>query len=287
VSRDVVVAVVAVVAFGFGLWVSGWLHPGGRAGESARDSGRALERRRWRRLWTPALSPAIAIAILGGWRLQEPPVTDEPLTPSVLLFIVPLSLFAARCLWRSLRALRRPPVAPPIATVGLIRARISISPALHQVLDPAAMSAALAHEQAHARHRDPLRIFLAQMITDLQWPSPFARRRLESWLSALELARDEEARLAGAPGEDLAAAVVAVARLGVSSSRAVAGLTGAEASLAARVRRLLAPVPVIRMTRTWLAPLCLGLAIAIGVIAGATHGDAFMRALPFIAADGS
>jgi hypothetical protein len=285
VNRDFVVAVVAVVSFGVGLWVSGWLHPGARAGEGGQDSGRALERRRWRQLWTPALLPAIAVAILCGWRLQEPPVTDEPLTPSVLLFIVPVGIFALRCLWRAVQALRRPTVAPPIATVGLLRARISISPTLDQVLDPAAMSAALAHERAHARHRDPLRIFLGQVITDLQWPSPFARRRFESWLSALELARDEEARLAGAAGEDLAAAVVAVARLGVTSSRALAGLTGAEASLAARVRRLLAPVPVIGMRRRWVAPLCLGLALTLGVIAGATHGDAFMRALPFIAAD--
>ncbi len=121
------------------------------------------------------------------------------------------------------------------------------------------------------------------MATDLQWPSPFARRRLERWLSALELARDEEARLAGAPGADLAAAVVAVAGLSNPARRGLVGLTGAEVSLSSRVHRLLGPLPTSPSSSSIIAPLGVAVLLTIGLVFGVTHGDSFVRALPFIA----
>ena len=79
------------------------------------------------------------------------------------------------------------------ATVALLRPRVVVCETFGAQLDEHALAAALAHEQAHARHRDPLRIWLAQIVTDLQWPLSGARARFEQWLFALELARDEEA----------------------------------------------------------------------------------------------
>ena len=281
-SRDLVLTTLALVLWGAGLWLAGWLLPAGDRTEALGEAGLVLERRSWRRLWAPALLPAIAVATLLGWGLQEPSVTDEPLRPVVVLAAIPAALLLLRCVSRALWALRRPRVLPALATVGLLHPRIAVSETLETILDPQAMDAAIAHERAHVRHRDPLRIWLAQMATDLQWPSPLARRRFDRWLSALELARDEEARLAGAAGEDLAAAVVAVAGLTARSSPVVVGLTGAEASLSQRVRRLLGPPPARALARSIVAPLFVGLSLAAAVLIGVTHGDSFLRALPFI-----
>ena len=282
-SRDLVLGTLALVLFGAGVWLAGVLLPARIAAESADESGLFLERRSWRRLWGPLLLPAVAIATLFGWALQEPSVTDEPLRPFVVVIAIPAALLLLRGGWRALGALRRPSVLPALATVGLLRPRIVVSAGLDALLDQDALDAALAHERAHARHHDPLRIWIAQVATDLQWPSPFARRRFDQWLSALELARDEEARVEGALGEDLAAAVVAVAGISSPPCRAIAGLTGAEASLAARVRRLLGPAPTRLLSPSIIAPLFVGLSLAIGFLIGVSHGDSFLRALPFVA----
>ena len=131
---------------------------------------------------------------------------------------------------------------------------------------------------------------MAQLITDLQWPWPEARRRLENWLEALEWLRDEEARRSGTDGSDLAAAVLASVRfLGALPARertlmpgtqlAHARLIGDGESLQRRVERLLAPLPrggravVRRMlgipgrAALWL-PL-LTVMLALGVLLGA------------------
>jgi beta-lactamase regulating signal transducer with metallopeptidase domain len=190
-----------------------------------------------------------------------------------------------RCAARACVALRRPREMPPLATVGLLRPRVVVAEDVRGTLDPAALGAALAHERVHVRHRDPLRIWLAQIATDLQWPSPWARRRFERWLGALELARDDEARLDGVSGEDLAAAVVAVARMPRRApGAALAGLTGAETSLASRVHRLLEPVLPDRGRPSIVLPLVvLAVLVASGAI-GALYGDYVLRAMPFIGA---
>ena len=74
--------------------------------------------------------------------------------------------------------------------------------------------------------------------------SAAARYQFKRWLTTLEIARDEEARAVGAAGPALAAAVVTVARMTTSreGEAALARLTGTEASLSSRVRRLLSPL---------------------------------------------
>jgi BlaR1 peptidase M56 len=284
VSRELVLATMVVVLGGAGAWLASWVPAASEPGERALG-GRQLEAVSWRRIWLTLLPAGIALATMLGWALQEPSMTDELLLPTAALVVVPIGLVWLRCAVRACVALRRPREMPPLATVGLVRPRVVVAEDLRGALDPAALAAALAHERVHVRRRDPLRIWLAQIATDLQWPSPSARRRLEHWLGALELARDDEARLDGAPGEDLAAAVVAVARL---SSRppgaAVAGLTGAETSLASRVHRLLAPVPPDHGRRSvLLLPAVLAVLVA-SVVIGALYGDDVLRAMPFIGA---
>ena len=107
------------------------------------------------------------------------------------------------------------------------------------------MVAALEHERAHVRGRDPLRIWLASIVTDMQWPWPPARRRFTAWLRALEIARDDEARANGVRGADLAAAILAIAtaQRALPTHCATAPLTDDSRRLQDRIARLLGDEP--------------------------------------------
>ena len=286
-SRELVLATMVVVLCGAGAWLASWVPAASEPGDRRELSGRQLEARSWRRIWWTLLPAGVALATMFGWALQEPGVTDELLLPTTALVVLPIAVLWLRCALRACVALRGPRAMPPIATVGLLRPRVVVAEDLRGTLDPEALMAALAHERVHVRHRDPLRIWLAQIATDLQWPSPSARRRFEHWLTSLEIARDEEARLGGASGEDLAAAVVAVARMPrrrLGAAMAGAGLTGAETSLASRVHRLLEPVPPDGARRSILLPLAVLAVLVASVAIGATYGDYVLRAMPFIGA---
>jgi hypothetical protein len=256
--------------------------PDGRA-----RSGQNMERTTWHHLWLPLLPAASLLALLLGWALQEPGQTDEPVRPLVLVVALPVALIWGRAIWRALRALRTPPTALVAAAIGLLRPRVVISDRLRGAVDERALRAAEAHERAHVRHHDPLRIWLAQLATDAQWPGRAAAERFERWTAALELARDEEARSDGVPGEDLASVVVSAARLGgqggAGAFGAAALLTGAERALALRVDRLLAPLlpqTTSRRGRLWLVAAVVALGAAAWL--GLTDGDLVVRALPII-----
>ena len=214
-----------------------------------------LERRTWIALWTPIAPMLFVAAGLLGWALQESDPVRDPLDPGVLLAIwAPFGLVFLRAAARAVWALVSQPADCGVSTVGLIQPQVLFSPFLAKQLDDSVIRAALAHERAHALHRDPLRIWIAQLATDLQWPWPSAKRRFEVWLDALELARDDEARACGADGADLAAAVLASVRF-LSRLRpqesvrfkgtqlAHARLTGNSRALRNRVSRLLSPLP--------------------------------------------
>jgi hypothetical protein len=218
-------------------------------------NARDLEQRSWLRLWFPVVPLLLVTAWLCGWALSEPDPVPDPLEPWVVLAAsAPFALLFVRAGVRAAWALLRQPPECGVSTVGLVRPMVLFSPFLAKQLDDGVIRAALAHERAHALHRDPLRILLAQLVTDLQWPWPSARRRLETWLGALELARDEEARAAGVDGPDLAAAVLASVRyLSRATPEERASLTGTQLAharligdaraLQDRVSRLLAPLP--------------------------------------------
>jgi hypothetical protein len=181
-----------------------------------------LERRAWRRIWAPLWPCLGVLAFLFGWAIHEPEGGAQALPVLAFLFALPFALLAVRAALRAVRSAAAAAQvvhakAKPLAmTVGLWRPRTLISPILRDALDDAALAAVREHEAAHVRHRDPRRVWLAQLVTDLQWPAPSARLRFSSWRAALELARDDEARSRGIDGGDLAAGLLAVARLGTA-----------------------------------------------------------------------
>jgi hypothetical protein len=292
-ERESLVAILAILIGGavlqpFGLWTSQMPRQANPA---------ALERRAWIRLWVPAVPVLVVAAGLIGWALQEPDPVRDPLDPGVLLAAwAPFALIFARATLRAAWAIARRPVDWGVSTVGLIQPQVVFSPFLAKQLGDEVIRAALAHERAHALHRDPLRIWLAQWVTDLQWPWPSARRRFDVWLDALELARDDEARVSGADGADLASAVLTSMRFLVQPERrdrtefkgtqlAHARLIGDSRALRNRVSRLLAPLPqpsggearrtgMLDMAGYLLIPLLMS-----AVLLGVAYGERLVRPL--------
>lgn len=231
----------------------------------------------------PVAAAGFVLAFFAGWAAQEPDPSDEWLKVGLWCLSALTVLASARAALRAIRALRIPP-GLPIGTVGLLSPRIVVSPDFEAATDEAGLRAALAHEAAHRRHRDPLRIWLVALATDLQWPLPGARARFDSWLVALEVERDEEALAAGADRGALAGAILAAAKLAGRGARGAAvASAGAEPGVAVRVRRLLrgersAPRPT---SRRWsVVFLCTG-ALAMAWL-GHGWGDALLAVLPGI-----
>ncbi len=256
--------------------LAGWWAPRRPEGTCAT----LMERVHWRDLWMPCVPVAVFASLLMGWAMTEP----EHAEAAHGLVGVLATVFTAvwvRAVFRAASSLLRRPVEQPACTVGLLRPRVRLSQALLDTLDPDAIEAARAHEEAHARHYDPLRLWLGQLVTDLQWPAAAPRERLRAWQRTLELARDEEARRHGVRGDDLAAAIVAAARLGASMCASSAALMGNGSRLRERIRRALAPLtspPAKDSGRVHraiaLLVMCVGAAVA-----GLHLGESMMRAI--------
>jgi len=242
-------------------------------------SARPLERAAWMRVVLPFLLGVVAFAALMGWWALEPE-PSEPVPRIVFLMVGTVALVWLRALARAVWALLRS-ARPAAGTVGLLRPRVVFSESYRAAVDGDAVRAAREHEQAHARHHDPLRLWVAQLLTDLQWPLPAARRRFDGWREALELARDEEARERGADGADLAAAVLEAARLQGPSSPAVAPLGEHSVELERRIARLLAPLPGSNGELRHPARIAIlfVLCAATAACAGAIQGEAIVRSL--------
>jgi Zn-dependent protease with chaperone function len=249
------------------------------AGLSARSRSKRFsepERVAWFRLLRPLIPALLVAACLCGWALSQPDPVPDRVGPLVFIVCAPFGLIGVRALLRAGWSLLRSPDRLGIATIGLIRPQIVIAPELAQVLDDRAMRAALAHERAHVRHLDPLRIWIAQFVTDLQWPWSSAQRRFETWLAALEHARDDEARAEGVDGADLAAALVASIRFHRDSTRGIcAPLIGDRSALEERIARLLQPLASPKDTAPTVLELAvlLTLALMVAVALGALYGE--------------
>jgi len=247
-----------------------------------------LEEITWRRVWLP-IAPGLAVAAwLCGWALTEPDPVPERVSISLVLTAAPFALLLARAVVRAGWSLIGDQGDPATATVGLLRPWIVFSPHLARQLDEGQVNAVLEHERAHARHHDPLRVWLAQFATDLQWPWPQAHERLRRWLLALELARDEEARATGVEGTDLADAILASARFDQRVNLPLqAALTGEPSALKHRIGRLLDPLPTdweeTKMsTHGPLFPLLATVLLAL--VLGLMFGERVVRTLFWIAA---
>jgi hypothetical protein len=275
VDRELVFAGLAIIIGGLTLLVAApWPQRIAR-----RTSARQWERAAWRALWWPSLPVVLVISVLIGWALMEPATSDEPLPGSALVFatiVLALWLRAAVRAVRALQAQARTPLAA--GTIGLWRTRIVVSAGLAAQLDVDALAAVMAHERAHVRHRDPLRIWLAQIVTDLQWPWPAARERFDAWRQILELARDEEARLGGAEGDDLAAAVLLVAHMQAPCT-AAATLIDTPCGIEERISRLLAPVATEDEPVTAPHMLALASLSLLGVVSGIRFGDSLVQTI--------
>lgn len=275
-DRELVLAVLALAAW-VPLVVASALTPASRCMDA---SGTAMERAAWRRLWLPLAAPALLLALLAGWAFNEP--ENAELLPWWMLAIgAPFAGLLLRAATRAVGALVARPETVTVATAGLVRPRLVVSARFAVALDREALVAALEHEGAHARHRDPTRLWLARIATDLQWPIAAAQRRIEHWQFALELARDEEARRRGVDGADLAEAILAAVReTTVPRSGPVLGLEGQPAQLEERIARLLAPLPAEDAGRVaWAARLVLGTSLAASGGFGAVHGEIIVRAV--------
>jgi hypothetical protein len=277
-ERECFLSILVAILGGMMILACGWWPARDAGGGSARH----LERLRWQQIWLPLAPASLVAASLCGWALAEPDPTPE--TPSILLILasVPFALLFGRAAIRSLWSLVRDEGDVVTATVGLLRPWVLFSPYLAKALDDRTIEAALEHERAHARHRDPLRIWLAQLATDLQWPWPQAPSRFGLWILALELARDEEARVSGVDGSDLAAAILASARLGRQAILpANAALIGDPSTLKERISRLLEPLPLDAQqthTRAWPALVVVPVLLsAIGF--GSVFGEHIVRIL--------
>ncbi len=278
-ERECCLSMLISLIGGTALLACGWWP----AADGRTGGARRLEEVTWRGIWQPVL-PALAVAgWLCGWALMEPDPVPEKVPVPLLLISLPFALLFVRALMRALWSVIGDQGDPATATIGLLRPQIMFSPHLARRLDEQQVEAALQHERAHARHRDPLRIWLAQFATDLQWPWPQAHQRLRRWLLALELARDEEARAAGVEGSDLADAILASARFGGPRNLPVnAALAGDAAALQERIRRLLEPLPAdseptrARSRRPLLTALTI---LPVAVVLGVIFGEQVVRAL--------
>jgi hypothetical protein len=272
VDRNLVLAGLLIITVGLTLFgVAPWPTP-----IRPRRNAREWELAAWRALWWPSVPVVAIISVLIGWAIVEPAMSDEPLPFSALAFSALFALVWLRALIRAARA--RSSGTPVAGTVGLWRARMVFSDQFIAELDADALTAAQFHEQAHLQHRDPLRIWLAQLITDLQWPWPSAHRRFTRWRHVLELARDEGARLAGADGADLAAAVLHAAQFHTDVTSG-ATLFDGSAEFQERVTRLLAPLAAEESPQSRPTAIAFLAVSAAGVLAGIWFGDPFVQTI--------
>ena len=157
----------------------------------------------------------------------------------------------------------------PVAfTAGFWTPRIFISSRLRQVLSAEHFQVVLTHEQAHARHRDPLRKYLGVALSLLHL-APTRQRILKDLTLATEQACDADAAAKIGDSLKVAEAILAVQRLLFHSQKGLDGVAVGftNCDSAARIEALLAEgdyqdpsfpdwllvVPLL-VTTSWLMP---------------------------------
>ncbi len=152
-----------------------------------------------------------------------------------------IRIFRALVLSRKLR--ENLSVFPAFGLVGIFRPRIFVSPNVHRALTPTQMEVAILHEAAHCSAHDNLKR-LAIIASPRLLPFTEFHKAIEThWARLAECAADESA-VANEPCRaiDLADALLRVARLSSSHSRAISAistLVARQEDLAYRIEILL------------------------------------------------
>ena len=270
-DREVLLALLAFAILGPAVLVAGaWPQCQGYA-----SSARQWERAAWRALWMPIVPAAIALSMLLGWAVMEP-ANAEPLPAPLIGVSALFAMLWMRALTRAGKASRARRSQMAAATVGLWQPRVIVDAEFVARLDADEVRAVYAHEAAHVRHRDPLRICLAQLVTDLQWPWPGARWRFDEWRRVLELARDEEARDDGIDGADLASAVLVGAHWKTAVPQGAA-LIESGARLEDRIARLLGPLETDASERLIVPTVLVAAMCVLSLVSGARFGETLMQ----------
>lgn len=141
---------------------------------------------------------------------------------------------------------------PQAFCAGLARPRVYVSTGALERLGAPELRAVVAHEAEHAARRDPLRLFLAHVLSDALFFLPVMRRLCGRYAAVAELAADEAAISATGDAQSLASALLT---FGEIDSALVVGAS------AERIDHLLGDRP------RWELPASLLLAAAITVAA--------------------
>lgn len=137
----------------------------------------------------------------------------------------------------------------PAFTAGFLWPRIFIAGDLPAYLTHQQLVAVIAHERAHLRRRDPLRLFLLRALAATLFWLPALRRLADDLADEAEILADDTAA-AQAGSLPLASAILAVA--GRSGRHADLGVGFARADLLERrVRRLMGEAPPRGTHVTW------------------------------------
>lgn len=174
--------------------------------------------------------------------------------------------------------------SPFLAVTGLVRPRVYVGRSVVELLSPAEMRAALAHEMAHVRSFDNLKQLL---LKSLRWPGSFENLMGGSsiWVHASEAAADEEAVAGGAIALDLSAALVKMGRISrgyVPTPQILASQFtpyAASSSLPTRIARLerwLEDGPPVVKVQPLSARTLFGLSLAAGILAYAASINAVL-----------
>ena len=166
---------------------------------------------------------------------------------------------------------------PRAFCAGLLRPRVYISTGAVAMLDEAALSSVLAHEQHHARRRDPLRLAGGRVITRALFFLPSLRQLILHQQRLAELSADESAMNADPESRS----ALARAMLSFSERSRPGDPAGIDPE---RVDHLLGE-PV-----SWRFPLLLcvltvsvlALLVAVGVLAGQVASGSATLAPPFL-----
>ena len=130
-----------------------------------------------------------------------------------------------------------------------VRSQVVISAGTMALLAPYELAAVLAHERAHARERHDLVLLPFSSLRRIFPQARIVARTLDAVELLIEMAADDRARR-HRPAKELATALLRFAAAGAAPTPAgTLGLTDETNPIVVRVRRLLAPEPLTRLSR--------------------------------------